>query len=259
MKKKLRMPAFLMDYSSVWNPLMMAFLADIIQEDDNDHGLKLSPTLGLRIQNVTPMIDKEILIKYGGKAVMLKKNEILFNSGTSALYYYQLQEGSVKMITNSEDGQEFIQGIFSPGDSFGEPPLFCGFSYPSTAIAVEDSQVIRLSKDNFFNLLKENFEIHLKFDQVLCNRLKYKSMILSDISFHDPEHRIMSLLKHLKGNAVTSETGKGMIRSTKPFVIPFTRQQLADMSGLRVETVIRTVKKMQEKGKLEIIGRKITI
>lgn len=259
MKKKVRMPAFLLDYSSAWNPLIKAFLSGVIAEDDNSHSLTLNPAVGLHHEKMTPMIDKDILLKYGGKAVALKKNEILFHAGTSALYYYQLQEGAVKMITYSEDGQEFIQGIFSPGDSFGEPPLFCDFSYPSTAISIEDAIVVRLSKENFFKLLKENFEIHLKFDQVLCNRLKYKSMILSDISFHDPEHRIMSLLKHLKGNTSTSDHSGGLVRGTKPYVVPFTRQQLADMSGLRVETVIRTVKKMEEKGKLEIVGRKITI
>ncbi|MDZ7646289.1 MAG: hypothetical protein U5K54_03375 [Cytophagales bacterium] len=31
------------------------------------------------------------------------------------------------------------------------------------------------------------------------------------------------------------------------------------MSGLRVETVIRTVKKMEEEGKLKLVGRKITL
>ena len=259
MKKKARMPAFLMDYSSVWNPLIKAFLSSLMITDDNNHSLDTQPVIGLHIENMTPMIDKDRLLEYGGKEVALKKNEILFHAGTSALYYYQLQEGAVKMITYSKDGQEFIQGIFSPGDSFGEPPLFCDFSYPSTAISIEDAIVVRLSKENFFKLLKENFEIHLKFDQVLCNRLKYKSMILSDISFHDPEHRIMSLLKHLKGNTSTSDHSGGLVRGTKPYVVPFTRQQLADMSGLRVETVIRTVKKMEEKGKLEIVGRKITI
>ena len=40
-------------------------------------------------------------------------------------------------------------------------------------------------------------------------------------------------------------------------IIPFTRQQLADMTGLRVETVIRAVKKMEKEGKLSLEGHKI--
>ncbi len=85
-------------------------------------------------------------------------------------------------------------------------------------------------------------------------------MILSEISFYDPEHRIMSLLKYLKEDSTKSAVTKnGMVRGNHTYVVPFTRQQLADMSGLRVETVIRTVKKMEGDGKLQLVGRKITL
>ncbi len=259
MKKKFSVPSFLLDYTSVWNPLFGAFMHKIIDPDDIAHGLRGKPKVGLGVEKIAPMIDKGRLLAYKRELISLRKNETLFREGTKAIFYFQLEKGALKMVTNSTDGREFIQGIFSSGDSFGEPPLFSNFSYPSTAIALEDSRVIRLPKDNFFNLLQENFDIHLKLNEVLCNRLRYKSMILSDISFHDPEHRIMSLLKHLKGGTVSGDATRRVIRTARPYVVPFTRQQLADMSGLRVETVIRAVKKMQEKGKLEIIGRKITI
>jgi CRP-like cAMP-binding protein len=75
-------------------------------------------------------------------------------------------------------------------------------------------------------------------------------MILSEISFYDPEHRIASLIQYLK-----EKLGNGK----DPFIVPLTRQQLADMSGLRVETVIRTVKTMEEQGKLKIADHKIQI
>ena len=253
------MPSFLSDYSSFWNPLIDAFLPRIMASDDNRHGLPDASKLGLCQIKTGLMIDQSTITEYGGKTIVLKKNEVLFRAGSEALFYYQLVKGSVKMITNSSDGQEFIQGVFGEGDSFGEPPLFCDFPYPSTAIAIDDAVVFKLSKDKFFDLLKNNFALHLQFDRVLCKRLKYKSMILSDISFYDPEHRITNLLKYLKDSDSHHESRQGMIRNSKPYTIPFTRQQLADMSGLRVETVIRTVKKMQEKGKLKIIGRKITL
>jgi len=75
-------------------------------------------------------------------------------------------------------------------------------------------------------------------------------MVLSEISSHDPDHRIYTLLKYYKEkNAQPGDDSR--IR------IPFTRQQIADMSGLRVETVIRTVKKMEKEGKLVLDGHKI--
>jgi CRP-like cAMP-binding protein len=99
-------------------------------------------------------------------------------------------------------------------------------------------------------MLKENFDLHLKMDQVLCQRLRYKSMVLSEISSYEPEHRIIALLKYFKSkNAKPGPIDK--------VIVPYTRQQLADMSGLRVETVIRTVKKMERDGKLALEGHKI--
>ncbi len=75
-------------------------------------------------------------------------------------------------------------------------------------------------------------------------------MVLSEISSHDPGHRILSLLTYYKEKN-TPPGDNSRIR------IPFTRQQIADMSGLRVETVIRAVKRMEKEGKLVLEGHKI--
>ena len=85
-------------------------------------------------------------------------------------------------------------------------------------------------------------------------------MILSEISFYDPEHRIMSLLKYLKEDSSRNGSNRnGISRVNHTYIVPFTRQQIANMSGLRVETVIRTVKKMESDGKLQLDGRKIKL
>ncbi len=260
MKKKISMPSFLLDSNSIWNPLIETFPSIIMELHDECHVLISKGRIGLHHKLNEQMIPIEILKKYGAREVALKKDEVIFREEEEALNYFQVIDGSVKLITNSSDGQEFIQGIFRENDSFGEPPLLCSFPYPSTATALEDSIIIKLPKEKFLLLLKENFEIHLHLDQILCQRLKYKSMILSEISFYDPEHRIMSLLKYLKDDSTRSAVHKqGMIRTNHTYVVPFTRQQIADMSGLRVETVIRTVKKMERDGKLQLECRKIKL
>lgn len=181
----------------------------------------------------------------------MRKDQVLFEEGETAHEFFQVEEGQVRMYILNHEGQEFTQGIFNAGESFGEPPLFGDFPYPSTAIALTPGKVWRLAKKDFLELLKNNFELHLKLDHVLCNRLQYKSMILTEISSHDPEHRILTILKYLKSKMNTSHQGK--------IVMPYTRQQLADMTSLRVETVIRTIKRMEKEGKLELQGHKILI
>jgi CRP-like cAMP-binding protein len=190
------------------------------------------------------------LAKYHAKLVSLRKDQVLCHAGDKATDYFQVEEGSVKMFVANSDGQEFIQGIFTSGESFAEPALIGKFPYPGSVMAIEKSKVWRLPGDYFFQMLKENFDLHLKMDQVLCQRLRYKSMVLSEISSYEPEHRIITLLKYYK----TKKMKPGMIDA---IIVPYTRQQLADMSGLRVETVIRTVKKMEKEGKLALDGHKI--
>jgi CRP/FNR family transcriptional regulator, cyclic AMP receptor protein len=167
-----KMPSCFTDYNSLWNPFLAAFLDKVTIKTDNNHVFKKWTTVRLHNQKIRLMIDQEVLKKYGAREIILKKDEIIFREEEDALNYFQVQEGSIKMITNSPDGQEFIQGIFKADDSFGEPPLFCSFPYPSTAMALEPSVIIKLGKENFLRLLKENFEIHLHLDQILCQRLK---------------------------------------------------------------------------------------
>lgn len=45
--------------------------------------------------------------------------------------------------------------------------------------------------------------------------------------------------------------------SKKRMMIDLTRKDLSTMTGLRIETVIRTVKKMERQGLLEIINGKV--
>lgn len=196
------------------------------------------------------MIPSKLLHEYNARLFEVEKDQIIFEEGRRALDFFQVEEGKVKMFVLNPDGQEFTQGIFAAGESFGEPPLLGDFPYPSTAVALEQSKVWRLPQSDFMRLLKENFDLHIKLDQVLCKRLQYKSMILTEVSSYDPEHRLLTVIKYFKSKLPRQH-------SREQVIIPFTRQQLADMTGLRVETVIRAVKKMEKEGKLALEGHKI--
>ncbi len=196
------------------------------------------------------LIPATILQQYNARLVRVRKDQVLFEEGNQAQEFFQVEEGQVRMYILNHEGQEFTQGIFNAGESFGEPPLLGNFPYPSTAIALTEGKIWRLAKADFLELLKNNFDLHLKLNHVLCNRLQYKSMILTEISSHTPEHRLFTILNYLKSKLVQDN-------SNQKVLIPYTRQQLADMTSLRVETVIRTIKRMQKEGKIELEGHKI--
>ncbi|OXB05958.1 Crp/Fnr family transcriptional regulator [Flavobacterium pectinovorum] len=196
------------------------------------------------------MIPTELLEKYGALKKVFDKMAIIFEEGNLPAYYYQIVSGEVKMSNYNDDGREFIQGIFYKEQSFGEPPLFLNQNYPANAIAVEDSEVLLLSKNNFMKLLEENPSVSIKIIQNLAQRLYYKSVMAAEMSTQEPEHRVLKLMDHgiAYFNFQKDENG---------YLINFTRQQIGDLTGLRVETVIRTIKALEKKGVLKIINRKV--
>lgn len=196
---------------------------------------------------VKKMISEQYLQEHNVRYTEVPRGAILFHQGEKAQYYWQVKAGEIKMVSYSEKGQEFTQGIFQQGESFGEPPLFANLNYPCNAEAMEDSQVYKIPKEDFFNLLKNDFELHLAFTVNLSKRIHYKATIMNEISSYDPEHRILTLIDYLHQD----KKNDGMVE------VPFTRQQIADMTGLRVETVIRSIKSLEKQGKVKIRNRKV--
>lgn len=195
------------------------------------------------------MIPESILLDYGANLESMKASELIFSENTRANFYYQIKTGEVKMFNTNPNGKEFMQGIFYDGDSFGEPPLLSDFNYPASAATVKASKIYKLSKSKLIQLLKDNPEINLKFTRELAKRLFYKATILKEISVHPPEHRILTLIDYIKQEED--------IDSDELFQVQLTRQQIADLTGLRVETVIRAIKQLEQDGEIKIIKRKV--
>lgn len=195
------------------------------------------------------MIDIDILLAWGAAFKKITANEIIFQEGGASQFYYQLVSGSVRWVNINDEGKEFLQIIIDPGESFGELPLFDDEPFAATAIANEESVIIRLHRSIFHELIKESPEIHLAFSKQLTQRLRFKFFILKEMANHNPEHSISTLLSYFK------QTQKNICPKCNR--INLTRQQIADMTGLRVETVIRTIKSLETKGRLVIDKGKV--
>lgn len=192
-------------------------------------------------------IDLDLLFSWGAIAKEYKKNDTIFNEDDLSNFFFQIIEGTVKMINLNDEGKEFTQGYFSEGQSFGEPPLLIDENYPSAAIAMCDSKIIKLSKDKFFKILDEYPCIHRNLLNLLAKRIHSKAITTKAIINQKPEYRINAFLKAHKS---------GLNNGSKELV-NFTRQEIANFTGLRVETVIRELSKMSKINTVEIINHKI--
>lgn len=201
------------------------------------------------IQIIRFMIPVDILNKHQAVLKTYAKNHIIFNETEHPKFYYQIRIGKVKMFNLTENGKAFTQGFFENDQSFGEPPLLGNFKYPASAICLKKTDIFILPKNTFINLLKEHPDIHLSFTKLLCNRMLYKAKIVQEVSIHPPEHRILTLLSHLK--SLNNKNGL--------YEVNLTRQQISDLTGMRVETVIRAIKQLEKDHKLTLKRHKVYI
>ncbi len=196
------------------------------------------------------MIALELLERYGAKEVRIARGETLFQVGDMARFYFQIVTGEIKMNNYNDEGREFVQGIFSAGRSFGEPPLFADFEYPANAVAIVDCVLMCLPRKEFKSLLLENPEVHLELTSILATRLHYKATMAANASIEEAHLRILTLLDYLK-DSVYKVPGK------HTWEVNLTRQQIADLCGLRVETVIRILKQLSAQGAVAIVNREV--
>ncbi|SDL90039.1 MULTISPECIES: Crp/Fnr family transcriptional regulator [Chryseobacterium] len=194
-------------------------------------------------------IDNQLLGAYSAEVRKYDEKEIIFSEGDFPSYYYQITEGAIKINNYNEDGKEFIHNILGKDQSFGDPLLFMDKTYPMNASALKPSTVIRLPRKNFINLIKENPQISLDMNACLSHRLYYKMIMMQSMASQNPSARIIGLFDYLKSYSDCDDHHS--------FQILMTRQQIADLTGLRVETIIRTIKKMESEGFIKIKDRKI--
>ena len=193
-------------------------------------------------------VDHNVLIAYGGVARKLGKGSIIFHEGSTPHFFYQLIDGEVKLFSANAEGKELTQGLFGPGESFGEPPLLLDKPYPSTAQAVTASAIVKLSREKFLALLADYPELSRQMMYTFARRLYQKAISVQVWVNQTPEQKITHFLKNAKVNATDS---CGL------YHVPYTRQQIADFIGLRVETVIRTLVRMSREGKITIDNHKL--
>jgi len=190
-------------------------------------------------------MDIQQLVDKGFPVKEYPKDAIIYEPGMRPRNVYFIQSGEIRMVTVSDEGKEFIQGVFKTGQYFGEPALLVNRPYLAYTIANKKSQIIPVAKADFFNLLKDDADFSMDLIQVLSNRLFYKSMMLEELANEKAEHRLLTIINYLMEDISSGD------------ILKVTRQELADMTGLRVETVIRGIKLLTDKRLIQLKKGKI--
>lgn len=195
------------------------------------------------------VIKEEVLHSVGAIIRHYQPGEVIFNEGDVPKYYYQIISGQAKLNNYSDDGKEIIQTLLEEGQSIGESLLFIDKVYPVNAVAITKCSVQRLPKTVFLELIKLYPEISFEMNKTLSQKLYFKLIMAQNLSSQNPTAKLKVLMDYLKSFQEN--------QSPYSFMIPLTRQQMASLTGLCVETAIRTIKLMERDKLLKIKDRKI--
>jgi len=188
------------------------------------------------------------VIKLGVKKIFAA-NEIIFSEGEEATFLPIVLTGKVKMVRYPEVGKEVILGVFQLGDIFAIPPALDGKRFPATAVAIGESQLLLLPRSDFLNLMESSNEFSSIVMSRMCCILRERVDTVQILATSSAEHRVASVLLRLVGEVKNNEVKK----------ISHRRQDIAEMSGLSLETTIRVVRKLEDRGYLKIIRGRIFV
>jgi CRP/FNR family transcriptional regulator len=161
-------------------------------------------------------------------------NEFIFWEGDAPVWFYIVIEGQVKVIKHSSSGKEFIIAFFGPGEMIGEVAVFENKPYPASAQSIARTRVIGIRQEAFLAFLASRPQVALRIINILGRRLRDAQTRLRDLAGERVEQRLASTLLML-----SSKLGP---------TLPFTRQEIADMTGTTTETAIRVMSRLKEHG-----------
>jgi CRP/FNR family transcriptional regulator, cyclic AMP receptor protein len=177
------------------------------------------------------------------------ENQIIFSEGDRSDFLPIVERGKIKMVRFPDVDKEVIIGIFEAGEMFAVPPVFDGAPYPSTAVAMEETTLLLLYRQDFLRLLRESSEFSFAVIAWMCEMLREKTATIKNLATASPEQRVGNVLLRL----AEKEGVETMVK------ISLRRQDIAEMAGLTTETTIRVIRKLAEKDLVKIVHGKIIL
>jgi CRP-like cAMP-binding protein len=141
-----------------------------------------------------------------------------------------------------------MTGVYAADHYLGIQAVLANEPYGDTAIAIEDSVLCQLPKDKVENLLNLYPDIAREFIKLLSNDIKEKEEQLLQLAYFSVRKRMAETILRLYG-AEDNQT-----RSFK-----ITRQDLASMAGMAIESVSRTLADFRTEGLIEKKGSNICL
>lgn len=179
-----------------------------------------------------------------------ERKQTLYHETKKPRFLFYLVKGKVKGFQTHPDGKEYISNLYSDGDFIGYSALLENSNYEDSAIAMEDSEILAIPKDDFLHMVYSDIGISSRFIQIISKNVKEKEQRLLNLAYSSLRKRVAAALVEI--------TDK--FHSKDPVMtIEISREEIAQYVGTATESLIRTLSDFKAENLIEIKNGKVII
>lgn len=185
--------------------------------------------------------------------VQFKKGDAIFYEGDSGQTLYIVESGNIRIYVQCEDGQETSVSVCTSGDIFGELAVIDGLPRSASAIAMEDSVVLGLNREQFREYTRRYPQMAFNFLRALSVRVRSSTRQMDTLSsLRVPNRLARKLLELAQAHGVVETNGVRI-------PMPLTQTDLASMVGTTRESINKTLAGFKKQGLIQIESGWITV
>ena len=182
----------------------------------------------------------------------LNKVESVYRQGDFANAIYAVQSGALKTVMTQANGSSQVTGFYLPGEVIGLDNLAQSHC-ASSAVATERTSLCELPVDAMSKLSQQLPALQSHLFQIMSTEIRSDYQRMHMLSNTSAETRVVSFLLSWSARQARRRLSQDALRLT------MTREDLANYLGQALETLSRTLHKLQDDGLLTVSGRQITL
>ena len=94
--------------------------------------------------------------------VQIKKADYVFTEGEETKGIYLIKSGKIEIFKSTVDGWKQTLSVLGPGSFFGELSIIGDRNHEASAVALEDSDLFLIAKEDFKRIEREDLELAVK-------------------------------------------------------------------------------------------------
>lgn len=192
-------------------------------------------------------------IEKNTRYIKYKKGQSIFVEGTYPSGIFFIKDGKVKKFKNVYDGKEQIIYICTKGELLGYSALLSEETYPDSSAALVDSTVGFIPKDAFLQILSKSNQLSLRLLKNLSHEFAVLLNSLVNYSHRTVRERLALML------LILHEKFKEDNHKEDSVYINLSREDLSNIVGTAVETLVRLLRDFKDEKLIKTQGRKIFI